>query len=316
MFTALVSLLTGIRVRHDVGDDRRDHAPRPVLPVGGIKEKVLAAHRAGIKRVILPERSREGPRRRARAGAATSSSSSSSSQMDEVLEAALEENPIGRKPPATPPEADGREEGARSGRVRRRDRPVRGLDVTRGPGARGSRSSPARPVDASRRSPSSWPRRAGRLERSSFPGLECPTCWPRLEARGRLSRRRAHRRARSNEARADAEQPRRLRRGARRHRGRRAPASSSLDDLVVRTAPEPPVSGGRSQGASHRGRASPLARGTSRRARISSGRAAHRAPPNAAVRPEPTLGCHPRALAHHALQSGAAAASRSFGAVQ
>ena len=59
MAVALVSLLTGRRVRGDVAMTGEITLRGSVLPVGGIKEKVLAAHRAGIKRVLLPDRNRK-----------------------------------------------------------------------------------------------------------------------------------------------------------------------------------------------------------------------------------------------------------------
>src|SRR5258706_4183448 len=58
MFTSLVSLLTGIRVRHDVAMTGEISLRGRVLPIGGLKEKTLAAHRAGIKRVIVPDRNK------------------------------------------------------------------------------------------------------------------------------------------------------------------------------------------------------------------------------------------------------------------
>ena len=56
IFTALTSLLTGRRVRSDTAMSGEVTLRGRVLPVGGIKAKVLAAHRAGIERIILSSR--------------------------------------------------------------------------------------------------------------------------------------------------------------------------------------------------------------------------------------------------------------------
>jgi ATP-dependent Lon protease len=99
LLTALVSLLTGIRVRHDVAMTGEITLRGRVLPIGGLKEKVLAAHRAGIKRVIVPERNRsdldevpEDVKREIEFVFV--------SQMSQVISAALEEPPRAHRTPS------------------------------------------------------------------------------------------------------------------------------------------------------------------------------------------------------------------------
>jgi ATP-dependent Lon protease len=58
MTTALVSLLTGRPVKHTVGMTGEVTLQGRVLPIGGLKQKVLAAHAAGLTDVIIPERNR------------------------------------------------------------------------------------------------------------------------------------------------------------------------------------------------------------------------------------------------------------------
>jgi ATP-dependent Lon protease len=58
--TALASLLSGRPVRHTVGMTGEVTLQGRVLPIGGVKQKVLAAHAAGLTDVILPERNRSG----------------------------------------------------------------------------------------------------------------------------------------------------------------------------------------------------------------------------------------------------------------
>ena len=107
MFTALTSLLSGRRVRPDTAMTGECTLRGRVLPVGGIKAKVLAAHRAGITRVILPARNardlEEVPQ-----GVRDAMEFVLADDMRDVLAAALDTSPapIAAPSPTTTPESD------------------------------------------------------------------------------------------------------------------------------------------------------------------------------------------------------------------
>ena len=106
MASALASLFTGRRVRPDTAMTGEITLSGLVFPVGGIKEKVLAAHRAGIRRIILPERNQadteeipEDVRKELEIITAT--------RISDVLDAALERLVANPPPPLPPPPVDG-----------------------------------------------------------------------------------------------------------------------------------------------------------------------------------------------------------------
>jgi ATP-dependent Lon protease len=92
MVTALSSLLTGRPVKHTVGMTGEVTLQGRVLPIGGLKQKVLAAHAAGLTTVILPERNR-GDLDDVPADVREAMSFHPVVSIDEVLELALEPAP-------------------------------------------------------------------------------------------------------------------------------------------------------------------------------------------------------------------------------
>jgi len=93
MTTALASLLSGRPVRHTVGMTGEVTLQGRVLPIGGVKQKVLAAHAAGLREVILPERNR-GDLDDVPADVRDQMTFHLAMTVDEVLEHALESAPV------------------------------------------------------------------------------------------------------------------------------------------------------------------------------------------------------------------------------
>ncbi len=93
MTTAIASLLTGRPVKHTVGMTGEVTLQGRVLPIGGLKQKVLAAHAAGLTDVILPERNR-GDLDEVPKDVREQMSFHPVMSVDEVLRLALEPEPV------------------------------------------------------------------------------------------------------------------------------------------------------------------------------------------------------------------------------
>ena len=92
MCTAVVSVVTGIPVRADVAMTGEITLRGQVLPIGGLKEKLLAAHRGGIKQVIIPAEN-EKDLKEIPDNVKANLDIHAVKWMDEVLELALERMP-------------------------------------------------------------------------------------------------------------------------------------------------------------------------------------------------------------------------------
>ena len=97
MTTALVSLLTGRPVRSGLAMTGEVSLSGRVLPVGGIKEKVLAAHRAGIRTVVLPKRNEKNLLEDVPAAVREVMTFHLAASVEDVLAAALESAPSARE---------------------------------------------------------------------------------------------------------------------------------------------------------------------------------------------------------------------------
>ena len=93
LLSALVSIYTQRRVKHDVAMTGEVTLRGLVLPVGGIKEKVLAAKRAGIRKVLLPHKN-EKHVKEIRSDALTGLEIAYIRRMDQVLHSNLEQEPV------------------------------------------------------------------------------------------------------------------------------------------------------------------------------------------------------------------------------
>jgi ATP-dependent Lon protease len=101
MTTALASLLTDAPIRATVGMTGEVTLQGRVLPIGGVKQKVLAAHRAGLKEVILPKRN-EGDLDDVPEQVRNEMMFHLAETVDQVLAFALEHEPAGSEPTEAP----------------------------------------------------------------------------------------------------------------------------------------------------------------------------------------------------------------------